>query len=218
MLYRCQCKILFLTLLAMLSACRPDIRANVLHMGDSIMANSAEEIQFQETLRSSAVLSIFNAISGIELSAHESYWLARVTNIKEQVRLDAIFISLGTNDTNVDLADMPSQLELQANIEALLGAIGAETLVFWVPPHSSVATSLHVSTQWQRFIDALYAVESSGIWPNLTVLNLDQWFESQEKDIAEMVQPDGVHLNEQGTSAFVSMIVSAIETAFPVES
>lgn len=212
----CLKRMLVCLLLAIFTAgCKPDIRANILHLGDSLMSDSVAQIHSEHIMLSSAALPLFNAFGGFGVSHTPSYWVPRLSNIQDQITLDAIFISLGTNDANVDLAEMPNEGELVALIEQMLNAVAPQTQVYWILPHGNVGEAWNISEQIGRFNSALTSVANSGNWPNLILLNYDQWLASKDIEMSAAVESDGVHLNDQGRREFARMIVARTDEDFP---
>ena len=100
------------------AACKPEVRATALHMGDSLMQESAVDIHLLEVIHDEAVLTVFNAISGSGLKDND-YWVPRIANIRERIDLDLVFISLGTNDVRLNSTGFPGEEGLREQINAI---------------------------------------------------------------------------------------------------
>lgn len=217
-------RITLIVLLVALSGCRPDVRSTVLHMGDSLMQQSADAIQFQEIIIDEGFLPVMNAIGGSSLNDND-YWIPRLESIKTKITIDAVVVSLGTNDARYP--EFPTEAELDEQIAAFLTAIGPVP-VFWIIPHDNIGVGdPTVLSRVETFRNAISDAASSGLW-DLTVVNFNEWadnrllgFEELEEgqewpftDFADLLS-DGVHFTDVGETEFALMIVAQLNQRFP---
>jgi len=206
---------ILLLISVVITACKPEVRATVLHMGDSLMHQSAEAIHAEEILRDNAVLGVFNSIIGLGLKDN-SYFIPRVTSIQQRLYLDLVFISLGANDIQLSGENFPGQSEIESQIVSLLGSFPKETIVYWILPHSNVGKIWSTDSHYEIVTQSILNARDSGEWPNFKILDFDAWVESQNRDINTMLDSDGVHLSSAGAGVWANMIHNAIDTEFPI--
>ncbi|MEZ5571417.1 MAG: hypothetical protein R3E64_05270 [Halioglobus sp.] len=191
-------KIVAIILAVSLSACDPEIDANVLYLGDSLMVSAAGRIASINTANSRSALTMFEVLGGTAIE-HSDYFAARLANVQSRVELDEVFISLGSNV--YDKTKDPSQ-----GIAEILNAISPNTRVCWIVPHSNVR-NIRDSETYDATLEALKTASESGEWPNLTLLSLDEYAESNAISLVDSwLAPDGVHLSEAGISAWTTML------------
>lgn len=197
------------------AGCDPQIRAVALHIGDSLMSGATMEIQQIETFNNAAVLPVINAVNGSGLKDND-YWIPRLTNIQARVQPDIVFISLGANDSNVPIEQFIGASGIKDQIDQLLATFSQDTLVYWIIPHSAIATTWNNAEQLGIVNQEILNARDSGEWPNLRVLDFDEWVAAKNLDIATLLS-DGIHLNATGRSEWANMIQHTIDVEFPYE-
>jgi len=207
--------VILLLINAVITACKPEVRAAALHMGDSLMHQANEAIQTAEISNDNAVLGVFNSMVGVGLKDN-NYFIPRVTSIQQRLNLDVVFISLGANDIHVSEESFPGETVIAEQIDSLLASFPAETIVYWILPHSNIGKLWSTGSQYEIVMQAIIDARDSGNWPNLKILDFDAWVESQNRDIGAMLDSDGIHLSKTGATYWASMIQNAIDTDFPI--
>jgi lysophospholipase L1-like esterase len=197
--------VVLLLLCWLISGCNPTVRGNVLHMGDSLMANSVIHIQKVETWSNQGVLPMFNAIRTTGLKDND-YWVPRIENISDAVHLDIIFCSLGGNDAMAE--EFVGAESIANSIDNLMNAIDPETVVYWIPPHNAVGGSRDIV-----YDEIVYAAAR---WQNMNVLDFDEWVIDSGLEMPQMLRADGIHLSSSGNKAWANMIQNAITIELPV--
>jgi lysophospholipase L1-like esterase len=200
-------KTLYISLLCMvLTGCYdPSIDTVIVRLGDSIMEQNTR-VQFQaELLQDRAPMTINNAIGGTTFSIPEQneYWVQRIRNINALVVPDLMFISLGTNDAVGANGKIYKGAEYTAScIDNLMQAVNPSTEVYWMPPHKDVG-----GWRDQVYADIVLAAER---WPNLTIMDFDDWVASQGLDKRNMwkSESDPIHFSPAGNDAFTAMMIS----------
>lgn len=202
----------FALIMLLLASCDPEIRCNVLHIGDSLIATSAVEIESMELRQDKAVMPVMNAIQGAGL-IHNYYWIPRIGYIKQQVKLDIVFISLGVNDLLLFSEDFPTSQELDQKIDDLLSAIGNESVVYWISPHKSIRNICPNPQDFDDMKNAIRRACFSGKWPNLNWLSYDIWIAHQGKDMNLMLTTDKSHFTKAGKEEFAAFIQFFIDSS-----
>lgn len=188
-------------LLLALSACEPEAGLVVGKVGDSIMANMGEELDFESQSRSHGhAMTTLAAVPCTALGRDNAYFTRRIASLRERVQLDAVVVSLGTNDTSfvegfletwhyVDTQD-----ELGAAIDRLLGSLPSVP-VLWLVPASPVIDP-------ERLAHIRQGLESATErWPHLVLV---------EQDPAWFVGGDGTHHSVPGEGLAARAIVERL--------
>jgi hypothetical protein len=179
-----------LPLVLFLTACNPTVDKNVLYMGDSIMLESSYWVVFWGLAQAEAPLMMYNSVGGYGLWNNADYWIPRIASIEERAPIDAVFISLGVNDSKLDVPTVEQEI---AN---LMAAFSPTTQVYWVIPFQELGS--HV-------IEPLVA--AAGEWPNLHLLNFKTWVGG---DVAPFLEEDEIHLNDDGEWQYGKMLASVL--------
>lgn len=194
-------------LLLALSACNPEVGKVVGVVSDSTLARSLEELHFAAAAHDRGDLII--PVASIPCSAlgrDLAYFTARVHSALEHgVPLDAVVVSLGTNDigmgdeTNPIYAwpyiDTPE--EAQAALDSMIDAL-PEVPVVWVVPSSPASP-----TERQAYFKA--QLESAQArHPNLVLLTpAPEWFLG--------TNADGIHYSLEGEMLASKALISAVD-------
>lgn len=178
------------------------------------MQESVSEIQLVEVIQRHSALPVFNAIPGSGLKDN-SYWIPRLSSIRQNLDFNVVFISLGANDASLPSNEFPGASGIRDQVHALLASFDIDTRVYWIPPHSRIATSWDIAAQHSIVREAIIDARDSGNWPALNILDFDQWVALQRKDLKDLLETDGVHLNDAGSLEWALMIQSVIEADFP---
>src|SRR3954464_2104401 len=92
-----------------LTGCDTDVDAVVCHWGDSVMAQSTNEIADKEVFRDNGYVPGFNAIGGSGLNNWDAYWRTRIPKLRAAVQCDVNVVMLGNNDaTNTRCCRLPT--------------------------------------------------------------------------------------------------------------
>jgi len=200
-----------------ITACRPEPRATVLYMGDSLMDTAIQEIYNGGKLQEGSTLFVFNAILGSGIYNTDGYWIPRLASIQSRMTLDMVFISLGTNDSKISPDAFPGAAGIAEQITELLNSFPATTTVYWIVPHNSIKSADGIyPVTFNTVVKEIYRAKDSGQWPNLKLLSFDQWAASQKDKMADYLQRDGIHFNKTGKKAWANMIQSSIDAEYPV--
>jgi len=186
----------------------------ILHIGDSLMYQSAQNIQWLEVVQNNAVLPMFNAVPGGGLR-HVDYWRARIGYIQAQVDVDLVFISLGSNDIHDSGEGFSGQSEIENEIAELLSSFPKDTRIYWILPHSNVEKLWSTDSHYTIVREAIFHARNSGNWPNLKTLDFDQWVSSQHKSLRNALAEDGIHLSQAGKVEWALMIRNVVNTEYP---
>ncbi len=188
-------------LLLALSACEPEAGLVVGKVGDSIMARMGEELEFeaQRRDRGPAMVTVA-ALPCTALGRDLAYFTRRSVSLRERVHLDAMVVSLGTND----LADLREDIEtwplidtaeeLQAALDGLLSSF-PEVPVLWLIPASPASAP-------ERVAHFRAGLEAAALrWPKLMLMEqAPQWFEGG----------DGTHHSAKGEGQAAQAIVARL--------
>lgn len=191
----------------LLSACNPEVGKVVGVVSDSTLFLSLEQLHFEAARKDNGDLIIpLASIPCSALGRDLAYFTGRAESAQARgVPLDAVVVSLGTNDigmgdeTNPIYAwpyiDTPE--ELQAALDALLAAL-PDVPVVWVVPSSPESPAERKA----YFREQLEAAQAR--WPKLHLLTPDaSWFVGQAED--------GIHYSLEGEDAAARAIVSAVD-------
>jgi lysophospholipase L1-like esterase len=216
-----------LTLVALLGeACKPEIGRLVWIAGDSTAAETVEELSFAASARDRGDLVIpVAAIPGSALGRDLSYWTRRFASaqavsvdatlfpllqslgISAPTRLprpDVVIVSLGTNDlgegggTFQTWPLVDTREELDAALDAFLGALPQGVRVIWVVPSSPVSPPERRAYMAQALADA------RARWPRLELLTPElAWFMGRDED--------GLHYTVEGEGALAKALMERLD-------
>ena len=189
---------LFTLLCLVLNGCYDATISHVnLRIGDSLMEQNTRFTFQKELLQDFGPMTINNAVSGSALE-HNEYWIPRIEYINAKIVPSNLFISLGTNDALI--GNFKGAAAIATSVDDLMSAVNPLTQVYWIPPHQMI--------QGER--NTVYAeiVRASLRWQNMTILDFDEWIDSNGLDRSTLLKPDQIHLTYLGNQAFTEMILS----------
>jgi lysophospholipase L1-like esterase len=198
---------LWLIVLLMVSAagCDPEIGKVIALMGDSTSTELLEELHFAAAARDKGDLVLpLASIPGAALGRDNAYFTGRSADAQaREVPIDAVVISLGTNDTGDGQAPLEAwihvdtQPELDAAIDALLGALPAVPVV-WILPGCPACNQDRLA--WMQAHIQAAALRH----PSLTLMEpAPEWFQG--------TGADGVHFTVEGEAAAATAIVAVLD-------
>lgn len=198
-------------LLLALSACNPEVGKVVGVVSDSTLARSLEELHFAAAARDRGDLIV--PVASIPCSAlgrDLAYFTQRAQSAQAHgVPLDAVVVSLGTNDMGIGDETNPiyawpyidTPEELQAALDALLGAM-PDVPVVWVVPSSPDGPTERKA----YFRQQLEAAKER--WPKLHLLTPEpSWFMGEGED--------GIHYSFPGENLASKAIVERLDAVVP---
>lgn len=206
-------------------ACEPEIGRSIWLVGDSTAAETIEELSFQASARDHGDVVIpLAAIPSAALGRDLAYWTGRfrsaqaprvdvsllpsfeLLGVSPPTRLplpDVVIVSLGTNDlgdAGPPVETWPlvdTRAELDAALDAFLGALPRQTRVIWVVPRSPAARPERVVHM------ALALAAARRRWPQLELLIPElAWFMGRDED--------GVHYTVEGENALAAALVARL--------
>ena len=197
---------LALLLSVVLSACySPDINHTVVLLGDSLMQETSGTLAFHLLHNDSAPMIINNSMGGMMTAAVDAdkYWGARLENIRAEVGIDYVFVSLGINDINFYRQQPDGINELweympQAIDNIAQAAQGAE--VYWLVPH----LALHDSKSAGPEVDLMRQLLAMAAqrWDNLHLVYIGNDHSLFERDL--------IHLSPKGEKKVALEFISNI--------
>jgi lysophospholipase L1-like esterase len=180
-----------LPLLLLVGGCNPTAPSVSLYLGDSLMAQVAEEVQWEELTQDSSPVGVWNAIPGTGLHQSDEYWLPRIASVRSFMEVDTVYVSLGANDATKEVGE-----DVTPDIDKLMGAFAPTTQVYWVLPHKGIGG---------RRNEVARKIKEAP-WGNLNVLNFDSWLARQGLTLEDQLDTDGVHLNPAGEKQWARML------------
>jgi hypothetical protein len=204
--------------------CEPEIGRLVWIVGDSTAAETVEELSFAISARDRGDVVIpVAAIPASALGRDLSYWTRRFASAQAvQVdatlspalqllgisppprlpRPDAVVVSLGTNDLgDGGVATSPhvdTREELDAALDAFLGALPQGVRVIWVVPRSPASPPERLAYMAQALADA------RARWPKLELLTPElAWFTGRDED--------GVHYTVEGEAELAKALLARLD-------
>jgi len=173
---------------------KADIPCTVVLLGDSLMQETSGGLAFRLLHNDSAPMLINNSMGGMMMQAQsaDQYWGPRLNNIRAEVEVDYVFVSLGINDINFyqqtpadDINVMWEEIP-QAIDRIVLAAQGAE--VYWLAPH----LAMHNSRLAGEEVDVMRELlaRAAQRWDNLHLVYIGSDPALFEKDL--------IHLSAKG--------------------
>lgn len=184
-----------------LTGCEPEADLVVGKVGDSIMANMGEELDFEaQSLSRGPAMTTLAALPCTALGRELSYFTRRISSLRERVQVDAVVVSLGTNDASFvegfleTWSYVDTQDELGAAIDGLLGSLPSVPVLWLVPasPASDPERLAHIRLGLERATER---------WPHLVLV---------DQDVAWFVAGDGTHHSARGEALAARELVTRI--------
>jgi hypothetical protein len=191
-----------------LTACQPAVRASVLHIGDSIMVQTADDVINTAAFRDFGYLDTFNAMGGIGACPEQQattpedgyYWPERIASIRTKLAPEMVVIQLGTNDRphSACVADYGARA-VDPLMEALPGVP-----VLWLDVREDLGAEATAINQQLHGATAR--------WPNLEVLPYSAHFANQSEWVV------GSHLTNKGQGEYARWLIAILDERVPEPS
>jgi hypothetical protein len=195
-----------------LAACKPEITAHVVIVGDSITSTSLNAINDEFTLvarnnpDAGRYLVTPDAIGGIGVrhvpgwdDDEAAYWTAHIDSVEEHASPEAWIIELGTNDCYVG-----DWQDYDASIDLILARIPQSRPVFWV----NLWSRRPADEQCVADVNAALDLAPTR-WPNLTIIDAHSTLGGDPANYS-----DDRHPSEQGKTAYAKLLRTALDDAF----
>lgn len=161
-------------------------RADILYIGDTTFDDVAQELQQRasEYQNYGQILNYTDKGSGI---ANYQNWLYASTGVQDSSQIDAIVISLGIVDFSQSRKNAPSDNQLEQGIYEILQQVNTGAPVFWILPHAYMPNNATQTEIWQSVVAAVMRAYTSGDWPTLYVVNLEEWAMYSEVSFTDLL-------------------------------
>lgn len=183
--------------------------ADILQIGDNTYSNVFNQLKKAGELDFEYGILVNSASKYAGISNHED-WLYKTRQTLELHHIDALVISLGKKDLRLAKQNFPGIDKLEADIHQILATVNTQSPVFWILPHALMSKSRKQTAQRHIVNDALMRVYSSGKWPNLHLISLDDWAASNDLQLSELLNRKQVRFSREGAADAADIIVSQL--------
>ena len=172
--------------------------ADLAYMGDTVARKIATRLE-GKTLGNLQV----------ELLIDESNRSARISNYQEWLptavqgigasSTQMIILSLGMNDMRLNEYNFPDSATLDAAIASILDNLTPKATVYWVMPHAVAASKqAYYPAQRDAIISAIFRAKTSGKYPGLFLVNVDDWAEFYQINLPDLLTRSKIYFTNNG--------------------
>ena len=180
----------------------------MLHIGDSIMVQTADDVINTAAFRDFGYLDTFNAMGGVGACPEQQattpgdgyYWPERIASIRTKLAPEVVVVQLGTNDR--PHADCVADYEAQA-IDPIMQALPAMP-VLWLDVREDLGPeAIAINERLHR---------AAARWPNLEILPYSAHFANQPDWVI------GSHLTHEGQGEYARWLIALLDERVPEPS
>lgn len=186
-------------------------QADVLYIGDTTFNEVASDLQNKssEYQEYGKLLDYTRRGAGI---SNYSDWLYSSTEVQASADIQAVIISLGIVDFHQSRKHryqkpIPSDSDLDRGIYEILQQLEPGTPVFWILPHAYMPDSDTEKEIWQRVVNAIVRAYTSGDWPSLYVVNLEEWAMYSEVTFTDLLDRKQRGFSRSGASTVADFVI-----------
>lgn len=180
--------------------------SDVLYIGDTVFNNVANELQMQssEFQEFGQLLNHTNSDAGI---GNFDSWLYNGNDTTTGPSINAVVLSLGYNDLRKSRRNAASDAELARGVYEILHQLDFDTPVFWILPHSYMPQKRSQKRNWQRVVNAIMHAYNSGEWPQLYVVNLEEWAMYSSVNFTDLLTHKENSFSQSGSKTVAELVI-----------